>query len=85
VLDLILTGREVDAYEAQRLGLVTRVVPKDFLDEETDQLLARLASLDAQTVRTTKRFLSEAQGMLPDQAARYGVSLLVNQMVENAT
>ncbi len=32
--DLILTGREIDALEAERIGLVSRVVPDDALFEE---------------------------------------------------
>jgi enoyl-CoA hydratase/carnithine racemase len=43
-LELMLTGRRVDAAEADRLGFVTRVVPVDGLDAAVDELAATLAS-----------------------------------------
>ena len=43
-LDLMLTGRRVDAAEADRIGFVTRVVPVDGLDEAVDSLAAELAT-----------------------------------------
>ncbi|NYT64437.1 enoyl-CoA hydratase/isomerase family protein [Alcaligenaceae bacterium] len=41
--ELTLLGDRVDAVEAQRLGLVNRIVPSDTLAAETDALLQRLA------------------------------------------
>ncbi|MHB8593488.1 MAG: enoyl-CoA hydratase/isomerase family protein [Acidimicrobiales bacterium] len=43
-LELMLTGRVVEAVEAERLGFVTRVVPHDDLDLAVDELVATLAS-----------------------------------------
>ncbi len=50
-LDLLLTGRQVDAAEALRLGLVTRVVTSDTLMPEAGALAQRLASKPALAVR----------------------------------
>jgi enoyl-CoA hydratase/carnithine racemase len=44
VLELMLTGRRVDAVEADRLGFVTRVVPVAELDAAVDELAASLAA-----------------------------------------
>jgi len=44
VLELMLTGRRVDAAEADRLGFLTRVVPVDALDAEVDSLAASLSA-----------------------------------------
>lgn len=39
-LDLILSGRMIDARKARRLGLVDRVVPREQLDAEAERMLA---------------------------------------------
>jgi enoyl-CoA hydratase/carnithine racemase len=43
-LEMMMTGRVVDAEEAERIGFVNRVVPHDRLDEEVAELAAVLAS-----------------------------------------
>jgi enoyl-CoA hydratase/carnithine racemase len=43
-LELMLTGRQVDAAEAERIGFVTRVVAHDGLDRAVEELASALAS-----------------------------------------
>jgi enoyl-CoA hydratase len=43
VLDLMMTGRRIDAREAQRLGIAQRVVPVDELDAAVDTIAHELA------------------------------------------
>lgn len=50
-LDLALTGRVVEADEALRLGLVSRVVPDDSLDEVVLEMAGLIASRDPAGVR----------------------------------
>ena len=51
VLELMLTGRRIDAVEADRLGLLTRLVTVDALDATVDELVATLAAKPPDTVR----------------------------------
>jgi enoyl-CoA hydratase len=51
VLELMLTGRLIDASEAKALGAVSRVVPSDRLDEEIDALVGQLAAKSPATIR----------------------------------
>jgi enoyl-CoA hydratase/carnithine racemase len=47
VLELMLTGRTMDAQEAQRLGAVTRVVHRGELDRVVDETVATLVGKGA--------------------------------------
>lgn len=53
-LDLILTGRRIDAREAERLGLVTRVVPLADLRDEALSLAQSIAENAPLAVRAAK-------------------------------
>jgi enoyl-CoA hydratase/carnithine racemase len=50
-LELMLTGRRVDATEAERLGFVNRVEPVGELDAAVDSLASTLASKPPSTVK----------------------------------
>ncbi|OUM90736.1 MAG: enoyl-CoA hydratase [Bacillus thermozeamaize] len=54
-LELLWTGRMLDAKEAFELGLVTRVVPHEQLLDETYALAERLARGPQQAIRMIKR------------------------------
>jgi len=67
-LDLILTGRPVDAAEALSLGLVNRVVPSGTCREAAEQLALELARFPQDCLRHDRR--SAYEGLeLPFEAA----------------
>jgi len=59
--ELALTGDMVDAAEALRIGLVSRVVPDADLLDAAHAMAARVAANPTQAVRMTKRLLWEAR------------------------
>jgi enoyl-CoA hydratase/carnithine racemase len=61
MLDLLLTGRRIDAAEAVRLGIVTRAVPADRLAEQLDAVLADLLRGSAAAIARTKQFVRQCE------------------------
>ncbi len=59
-MDMILTGRMMDAAEAERSGLVSRVVPADKLLDEALAAAAKIAGLSPISVMLTKEMVGAA-------------------------
>jgi enoyl-CoA hydratase len=59
-MDLILTGRMMDAAEAERSGLVARVVPAADLMKETMAIAESIAALSLPSVMTAKEAVNRA-------------------------
>jgi enoyl-CoA hydratase len=59
-MDMCLTGRMMDAAEAERSGLVTRVVPADQLIEEALQMASTIAAMSLPAVMMTKESINRA-------------------------
>jgi enoyl-CoA hydratase len=62
-LDMILTGRAVEAEEAQRIGLVTEVVEPGRHLERALELAARLAAFPQETMLSDRRAALEGMGL----------------------
>ncbi|MCA9831767.1 MAG: enoyl-CoA hydratase-related protein [Dehalococcoidia bacterium] len=63
------TGDFVDAYEAQRAGLVSRVVPREKLRESTMWLARRIALNDLLGLKLSKMSINQAADILGHSAA----------------
>jgi enoyl-CoA hydratase/carnithine racemase len=67
--ELLMTGQTIDAGEAERIGMVNRVVPHDELDAATQAIVDRLASRPPLGLKYTKKALST--GMEKDMRTEF--------------
>ena len=59
-MEMILTGRMMDAAEAERSGLVSRVVPASELQDEALKVAERIASMSRLSVLAAKESVNRA-------------------------
>lgn len=67
-LDLVTTGRKIDAQEALRIGLVNRVMPQAELEAYADELTKQLAGNGPQAVRASKQAVHDGMEQELDSA-----------------
>jgi enoyl-CoA hydratase len=67
-MDMILTGRPVDAREALSIGLVNRVVPDGSSREAAEELARELAGLPQTCMREDRLSVLEQHGLSEEQA-----------------
>jgi enoyl-CoA hydratase/carnithine racemase len=76
VLELMTTGRRVDATEAERIGFVNRVVPVGELDAAVDELAETLASKSPLIMRWGRDSFYRVLDMNADEALAYLQTML---------
>src|SRR5438552_8417870 len=70
-MDLILTGRMMDAAEAERSGLVARVVPAASLMDETMKVAESIAALSLPSVLAAKEAVNRAMETSLSEGLRF--------------
>ena len=70
-LDLVLTGKIIDAAEAERIGLINQVVPRGDLPLAVDKLVSRLLQLSPAILRLGKEASVSSADMTAPQALDY--------------
>jgi len=66
--DLLLTGRILEADEAQRIGLINEVVPAEELAQRVRALIGQLIANSPQAIRATKQLLAAQHKLRLDAA-----------------
>ncbi|MBI2817276.1 MAG: enoyl-CoA hydratase/isomerase family protein [Acidobacteria bacterium] len=80
-LEMILTGDPLGAEEAQRLGLVNRVVPEASLDEEVEKILAKITAQSAPVLEMAKKVLYDTIGLPLPEAIKRSSNIYLNQLM----
>ena len=70
-MEMVLTGRFMDADEAERSGLVSRVVPADQLIDEAIKVAEQIAGYSAPAVMMAKECVNAAYETTLDQGMRF--------------
>ena len=84
-LDMLLTGRFIDAAEALAIGLISRVAPDAGLDEAVEAVTGAICAKSAVAVRTGKAMFTRQAGLpLADAYAYAGQVMAANMMAEDA-
>ena len=73
--DLAATGRVMDAAEAQRLGLISRVLPAESFEAASAEALAATAALSASALALTKQQFYQLDGLGFEAGIRLGAKV----------
>ncbi len=70
-MDMCLTGRMMDVQEAERAGLVSRVVPAEELVDEAIKIAAKIAELSRPAVMMIKESVNRAYETTLTEGVRF--------------
>jgi enoyl-CoA hydratase len=84
LLEMMLTGDRLDARQAQGLGLVNHVVPRDELDAKTSEIAGKLAGKSPAALRLGRRAFYTMRDMQYEKALEYlSTMLAINTQAED--
>jgi enoyl-CoA hydratase len=84
LIEMMLTGERVDAREAQQLGLINHVVPRDQLDAKVDEIIKKITSKSPAILRLGRRAFYTMRDMEYEKALEYLSSMLaINTMAQD--
>jgi cyclohexa-1,5-dienecarbonyl-CoA hydratase len=81
-LELLLTGSVIDAREAERLGMVNKVVPAEAFEEEVSRFVDKLATLSGVVLRLTKRATLQGLTLGFEEALALSEELYLGQLMK---
>jgi enoyl-CoA hydratase/carnithine racemase len=78
---MLLLGASVSAAEAERIGLITRVVPDDRLEAETAALVQRFQEASAPVMQLTRRAIAGGLDQTFDDGVKLAEDVYLNQLL----
>lgn len=86
LMEMMLTGERVTAKEAQLLGIVNHVVPREQLDAKVDEIAKKIVNKSPAILRLGRRAFYTMRDMEYEKALEYLASMLaINTMAEDVT
>ena len=80
--ELILTGELIEAPEAERLGLVSYLLPSSELEQKAAELLSRFRNLSVVALAFTKEAIDLGRGRSLDSALKEVEDLYLNELMK---
>jgi methylglutaconyl-CoA hydratase len=77
--DVFLTGDRFDALEAQRMGLVHRIVPGGALEAEGEKRIASLLASGPEAIGVAKKLIAQVTGQTPEEARELTVRTIAER------
>jgi enoyl-CoA hydratase len=84
-LELIITGRRIDAQEALRIGLVTEVVPADKLMQRARELAEAICELPQGAIRADKEAAFRGWGRPLEEGLRIEAEMVTSMFLRRDT
>jgi cyclohexa-1,5-dienecarbonyl-CoA hydratase len=79
--ELMLTGKSIGAHEAEALGLVNRIVPRNQLARSLEELVAELTAMSGAALRLAKESLRRVAGFDFEAALQESEQLFLNRLI----
>jgi len=84
LIEMMLTGEKLDAREAQQLGLINHVVPREQLDGKVDEITRKITTKSPAILKLGRRAFYTMRDMEYEKALEYLASVLaINTMAED--
>jgi enoyl-CoA hydratase len=80
-MELIITGRRIDAREAERIGLVNEVVPRGTALERATALAREIAALPQGAIRTDKETILRGVGRTLEERLRIEAEMVLSMFM----
>ena len=80
-LELVLKGEVIRAKEAERIGLINKVIPTENFHQNVNEFIDTLTSLSAPVLRLTKRAVDEGLYRSVDEAISIVESIYLDELM----